>query len=135
MSTYRIVFYEINQKSQLIGSTSEHTVARLYFKSYYEGKEELHHCDIIQPDGSDNSFESEDPLEVHLSDRFKKRVMYDQFRDAAEQYYRSRVGSKGSSFNVSGTNIQMSNNKVLGDHYVVEVDSSGLDNEKLEGAW
>jgi hypothetical protein len=85
-------------------------VSRVFFEFEFEGK--VHkglHADIKQPVGS--SFETA-PLEVSRPSGYRGPFNYNAFRNAAEAYYRSLVGSQGHGIRIAGaTNVRMRNNR------------------------
>lgn len=118
MKKIKLNFYKCIQDSQEFGSTNEHMMSRLFFK--IDNTEYV--CDVRQPFGSENSFEN-DPIEVTIPETLKQIVSYEQFRQAAEDYYRKSVGRNGSGINIGNgcTNIRMSNNTFV-NSYSVEID-------------
>jgi hypothetical protein len=99
----RVTFYKCIQDSQDYGSNDEHMVSRVFFFLEIDEKRLDLHADIKQTVGS--SFETEN---------YKGPFNYDAFRDAAEKYYRSLVGSLGGGIRIQGgTNIRMRNNTFI----------------------
>jgi hypothetical protein len=104
----RVTFYKCIQDSQDYGSDDEHMVSRIFFFIEIDEKRFDLHADIKQTVGS--SFET-GPIEVRLPEYYRGPINYDAFRDAAEKYYRSLVGSLGRGISIQGgTNIRMRNN-------------------------
>src|SRR5690554_6819331 len=95
--------------SQILGASNEHVIAKLFFII----KDKPYECLIRQPHGSDHSFE-EDPIEVEAPDRLKGKIDYGAFREVAEQYYRSLIGSTGRIFHIDNrsSNISIKNGKI-----------------------
>ncbi len=110
MGTARIFFLGCLQDSQEYGSDDEHMVSRVFFTLNYEGVVyEGLYVDIKQAVGAD--FESA-PLEVGTPQGYKGPFNHETFRRAAEEYYRTLVGSTGSAIQISGgKNIRMMNNR------------------------
>lgn len=120
-----INFYKCIQDSQEFGSNNEHMVSRLFFEI---GKND-YHCEVRQPYGSSYSFE-EDPIEVSVPVELEKLVNYEQFREAAEAYFRSNVGKNGSGINMSNSiNVRMMNNTFIKD-FQITIDPAGM-----SGGW
>ncbi len=111
MSTARISFYKCIQDSQDYGSDDEHMISRVFFILDIGTKKFDLHADIKQAVGS--SYET-GPIEVGLPKGYKGSFNYEAFRDAAEKYYRSLVGSAAKGINIQGgTNIRMRNNTFI----------------------
>jgi hypothetical protein len=107
----RVTFYKCIQDSQDYGSNDEHMVSRVFFFLEIDEKRLDLHADIKQTVGS--SFET-GPIEVRQPENYKGPFNYDAFRDAAEKYYRSLVGSLGGGIRIQGgTNIRMRNNTFI----------------------
>lgn len=98
------------QNSQVLGSDNEHMVSKLFLSINGESYE----CIVRQPHGSNNSFE-EDPIEVETPDKLKGKINYGAFRQVAEHYYRSLIGSSGSGIRIGGgsRNIVMKDNSIM----------------------
>jgi hypothetical protein len=126
MKKMKLNFYQCILDSQKFGSTNEHMMSRLFFRIDYTE----YVCDIRQPYGSDHSFEN-DPIEVRVPEKLKEIVNYEQFRQAAEDYYRKSVGAEGSGIKIGEgcTNIRMSNITFV-KNYSVEIDQIGF-----SGGW
>lgn len=112
MAKAKVIFHKLIQDSQDYGSDDQHMVSRAFFKIETEGNvSEEAYVDIKQPVGSD--FETT-PLEVSRPAGYNGPFNYEAFRQAAEAYYRSLVGSKGSGIHISGGgNIRMQNNTFI----------------------
>lgn len=97
------------QNSQVLGSTNEHTISQLFFII----NQQPYDCVVRQPHGSDNSFE-DDPLEVEIPANLKGEINYGAFREVAEHYYRSLIGSSGGGIRIGpgSKNITMTNNRM-----------------------
>jgi len=106
--TAKITFCKCIQDSQDYGSNDEHMVSRVFFVLEIADKRFDLHADIKQAVGS--SYET-GPIEVGQPEEYRGPFNYDAFRDAAEKYYRSLVGSSGRGISIQGgTNIRMRNN-------------------------
>lgn len=100
------------QDSQEYGSDDEHMVSRAFFSIDVAGNvTEEAYVDIKQSIGTD--FKSA-PLEVSKPVGCSGPFNYEAFRQAAEAYYRSLVGSQGSGIHIEGgSNIRMQNNTFI----------------------
>ena len=109
MAKATITFHKCIQDSQEYGSDNEHMVSRVFFTLEMEDRDpEDLQVDIKQLVGSD--FET-GPIEVSWPKDYDGPMNYDAFRNAVEAYYRSLVGSQGSSIHIEGSkNIRMYNN-------------------------
>lgn len=111
MGTAKITFHKCIQDSQEYGSNDEHMGSRLFFTFELGNKKFDLHADIKQAVGS--SYET-GTIEVGLPEGYKGPFNYEAFRDAAEKYYRSLVGSSAKGINIQGsTNIRMRNNTFI----------------------
>lgn len=112
MAKAKVIFQKLIQDSQDYGSDDQHMVSRAFFTVEVEGNvSEEAYVDIKQPVGSD--FETT-PLEVSKPVGYGGPFNYAAFREAAENYYRSLVGSKGSGIHIAGGgNIRMQNNTFI----------------------
>lgn len=111
MANGKLTFEKLIQDSQDLGSDDDHMVSRAFCTVEVGGQSTETHLDIKQPVGG--SFES-DQLEVSLAGDYDGPVNYEAMREAAENYYRSLVGSSGSGINIQGgSNIRMRNNTFI----------------------
>jgi hypothetical protein len=110
MANARVIFRELVQDSQELGSDDEHMVSRVFFDFEFQGKVEHGlHADIKQSVGS--SFEAS-PLEVSKPADYKGPFNFEAFRDAVEKYYRGLIGAQGRGIQVTGaSNVRMRNNR------------------------
>lgn len=112
MQKAKVTFHKCIQDSQEYGSNDEYMVSRIFFD--IEIGEQTHpnlYVDIKQTVGG--SFETFS-LEVSTPYGYKGPLNYNAFRDAAENDYRSFVGSHGSGIHIGGgaSNIRMYNNTI-----------------------
>jgi hypothetical protein len=109
MAKARVVFKELLQNSQMLGSNDEHMISRVTFDLEIGGKSFKNlQATIKQPLGS--SFEKTG-LEVSKPEKYDGPFNYAAFRDAAEAYYRGLVGSTGLAIRVGGgRDVRMSDN-------------------------
>ena len=112
MAKTKVIFHKLIQDSQDYGSNDQHMVSRAFFTVDVEGNvSDEAYVDIKQSVGSD--FETT-PLEVSKPVGYNGPFNYQAFRQAAESYYRSLVGGKGSGIHIAGgSNIRMRNNTFL----------------------
>lgn len=112
MAKAKVIFHKLIQGSQDYGSDDQHMVSREFFTVEIEGKiSKEAYADIKQPVGSD--FETT-PLEISKPVCYNALFNYETFREAAEGYYRSLVGSQGSGIHIAGgSNIRMQNNTFI----------------------
>lgn len=112
MAKAKIIFHRLIQDSQDYGSNDEHMISRAFFSVDVEGDvTEDAYVDIKQPVDAD--FDST-PLEVSKPVGYSGPFNYEVFRQAAEGYYRSLVGSQGSGIRIAGDgNIRMRNNTFI----------------------
>lgn len=121
MATGTVTFTKLLQDSQDLGSDDEHMVSRAYCMVDAEGQQYETYMDIKQPVGG--NFEA-DELEVSLPAEYSGPVNYAAMRAAAEEYYRSLVGSSGSGIRVEGaSSVRMRDNTFIQTH-AVQVDFS-----------
>ena len=107
-----MIFHKLIQDNQDYGSDDQHMISREFFTIEIDGHvSKESYVDIKQPVGSD--FETT-PLEVSKPNGYNGPFNYEAFRQIAEDYYRSLIGSKGSGINISGDgNIRMLNNSYI----------------------
>lgn len=111
MGTAKITFYKCIQDSQDYGSDNEHMVSRVFFTLQIGDRKFDLHADIKQAVGSGYEM---GPIEVGQPEGYSGPFNYECFRDAAEKYYRSLVGSTGRGINIQGgANIRMRNNTFI----------------------
>jgi hypothetical protein len=109
VSQAKIVLHKLIQDSQDYGSTDDHMVSRVFFDLIID--------DITYPDlyadlkqAVGGSFESS-PIEVSKPMGYRGPFNYDAFRDIAEYYYRSLIGSNGHGIHIAGGHdIRMTDN-------------------------
>lgn len=109
METARVTFKTLIQDSQDFGSDNDHMISRVFFDLEVGGRryDDLH-VDLKQIVGS--SIES-DPIEVGRVIGYSGPMNYEMFRDEAEKYFRSLIGSSGAGIHIQGaSNIRMRNN-------------------------
>ena len=117
-----VTFTRCVQDSQEYGSDNEHMVSRVFFDLDVDGRPSAGlWVDLKQVVGSD--FET-GPIEVGKPHGYCGPFNYLAFRDAAERYYRSLVGSTGSGIHLQGgAKVRMQNNVfVMGMVVTFEVD-------------
>jgi hypothetical protein len=123
MATAKITFYKCIQDSQDYGSDDDCMVSRVFFTFEIGDKKYDLYADIKQTAGSHIE---EYPVEVMRPEGYQGPFPYQCFRDAAEKYYRSLVGSSGGGINIQGgSNIRMRDN-TFKQIVAVECDVSGL---------
>ncbi len=123
MKTAKITFYKCIQDSQDYGSDDEHMVSRVFFTFEIGDKKYDLYANIKQTVGA---YYEDGPIEVMSPEAYQGPFPYQCFRDAAEKYYRSLVGSSGRGINIQGgSNIRMRNN-TFEQIMAVECDVSGL---------
>ena len=112
MTKAKVIFQKLIQDSQDYGSDDQHMVSRAFFTVEVEGNVSKEaYVDIKQPVGSD--FETS-PLEVSKPAGYSGPFNYEAFREAAEGYYRSLVGAKGSGIHIAGGgNFRMQHNTII----------------------
>ncbi len=112
MAKAKVIFQKLIQDSQDYGSDDQHMVSRAFFSVDVEGNvTQEAYVDIQQT--VDTDFEST-PLEVSKPVGYSGPFNYQAFRQAAEAYYRSLVGGKGSGIRITGGgNIRMRNNTFI----------------------
>jgi hypothetical protein len=111
MGIAKIRFYKCIQDSQDYGSNDEHMVSRLFFTFEFSAKTFELHADIKQTVGS--NYETS-PIEVGTPEGYRGPFNYEAFRNGAEKYYRSLVGSTATGIRIQGgSNIRMRNNTFM----------------------
>jgi hypothetical protein len=125
MATAKITFHKCIQDSQDYGSNDEHMVSRVFFTFELFDKRFDLHADIKQTVGSE--YET-GPIEVGRPEGYKGPFNYEAFRNAAEEYYKSLVGSAATGIRIQGgTNIRMRNNTFIQEMTVeCEVDEGAI---------
>ncbi len=109
MSKAKITFHQCNQNSQEYGSDDEHMGSRVFFTlEIGEDKFEKLYADLKQTVGAD--YEN-GPIEVGPPQGYDGPFNHEAFRDYAERYYRSCVGSEGTGIRIEkgSENISMEN--------------------------
>ncbi len=108
MSRAKVTFHKCVQDMQELATGDETMVSRVFFTLEVGGKkyEDLY-ADLKQTVGAD--FES-GPIEVSKPHGYDGPFNYEAFRQGAENYYRSLVGSRGKVFRIEGGNARMYNN-------------------------
>jgi hypothetical protein len=120
----KVTFRKLIQDSQEYGSNDEYIISREFFDLEIGGKRHSDlYVDIKQTVGS--NFETA-PLEVGSPHDYRGPFNYDAFRDAAEKYYRSKVGSQGRGIRTGAdaTKFRMWNNLYTED-WTVEFEVAG----------
>jgi hypothetical protein len=123
MSKAKVIFYQCNQDSQEYGSDDEYMVSRIFF-TLEIGEERFEGlcADIKQTAGSDYDTA---PIEVSQPHGYEGAFNHHAFRDCAEKYYRSCVGSETTGIEIEeGVRIRMYNN-VFKKEMVCEFEISG----------
>jgi hypothetical protein len=131
MSKAKVIFCQCNQDSQEYGSDDEYMVSRIFFTlEIGEERFEGLYADIKQTVGSDYDTA---PIEVSQSHGYEGAFNHQAFRDCAEKYYRSCVGSEATEIEIGeGARIRMYNN-VIKKEMVCEFEiSGGSEDEKHE---
>ena len=110
--TAKVTFMRCIQDSQDYGSDDEHMVSRVFFDLKVGGKVYPGlHADLKQVVGS--SYETGD-IEVGRPEGYRGPFNHMAFRDAAERYFRSLVGSTASGIRIQGGGkIRMRNNTFM----------------------
>ncbi len=110
MSKAKIIFNKCIQDSQDYGSDDEHMVSRVFFnleigEETFEGLS----ANIKQAVGGDYDT---GPIEVSQPFGYEGAFNHHAFRDCAEKFYRSCVGSEGTGIRIGkgAQNILMRNN-------------------------
>jgi len=124
MSKAKIIFYKCIQDSQDYGSDDKHMVSRVFFnleigEETFEGL----YANIKQTVGSDYDTA---PLEVSAPHGYEGAFNHHAFRDCAEKFYRSCIGSEATGIRIGkgAHGIRMRNN-VIGKEMVCEFEISG----------
>ena len=125
MATVRVVFEKCIQDSQEYGSTDEMMVSRVFFTIEVKGKTAskatVHRFNRINANlkqAVGGAFE-QSPIEVEFpcdsaGNPYAGPLDYQRFRNAAEGYYRSLVGSMGTGIHIQGGwNIRMYGNLLV----------------------
>ena len=123
MKKCKVIFRKCIQDSQDYGSDDEHMVSRVFFDLEIDGEifKDLF-ADLKQTVGSDIETGI---IEVGPPKGYGGSFNYIAFRDAAEKYYRSLVGSQGRGVRIKGSsNIRMRNNTFIQEmRFEFELDS------------
>jgi hypothetical protein len=123
MSKAKIIFYKCVQDSQDYGSDDEHMVSRVFFnleigEETFEGLS----ANIKQVVGGDYDT---GPMEVSQPFGYEGAFNHHAFRDCAEKYYRSCVGSEATGIEIGeGARIRMYGN-IFKKKMVCEFEISG----------
>ena len=122
-----VTFTKCIQDSQDYGSDDEHMASRIFFDLAVNGQSHPGlHVDVKQLVGS--SYETGDIEVGRPVGGYRGPFNYLAFRDAAERYFRSLVGSGGSGIQITGgsnTSMRMRNNTfVVQKAETFEVDQS-----------
>ena len=113
MSKAKVIFCKCIQDSQDYGSDDEWMVSRVFFNlEIGEEKFEELYADVKQTVGSDYDTA---PLEVSQPFGYEGVFNHQAFRDCAEKYYRSCVGSEGTGIRIGkgARGIRMRNNTIV----------------------
>lgn len=123
MSKAKVIFCQCNQDSQEYGSDDEYIVSRIFFTlEIGEERFEGLYADIKQTVGSDYDTA---PIEVSQPHGYEGAFNHQAFRDCAEKYYRSCVGSEATGIEIGeGARIRIYNN-VFKKEMVCEFEISG----------
>jgi hypothetical protein len=116
MPTAKPTFHELIQGAQDVAMTDpnqEQMVSKVFFTldigdQHYSGMSAV----LRQPFGTNYA---EEPVEVEKpSGPYPGNLNYNQFRDHAEDYYRSAIGNQGFAIRIGpgASNIRMRNNSV-----------------------
>jgi hypothetical protein len=107
MAHIKVIFHGCTQDSQDLGS-DEHMVSRLFLSIVADDKRtDGLHADVKQTVGADYT---SGPLEVGGVVGYRGPFNHEQFRRAAEDYYRSLVGANGAIRVAGGGTIRMRDN-------------------------
>ena len=123
MSKAKIIFYKCIQDSQDYGSDDEHMVSRVFFnleigEETFEGL----YANIKQAVGGDYDT---GPIEVSQPFGYDGLFNHQAFRDCAEKYYRSCVGSEATGIEIGeGARIRIYGN-IFKKEMVCEFEISG----------
>lgn len=124
MSKAKITFHQCIQDSQEYGSDDEEMVSRVFFTlEIGEDKFEKLYADLKQTVGADYDT---GPIEVSQPHGYDGQFNHQAFRDFAEKYYRSLVGSQARGIRIGkgASNIRMYGN-VFNVEMVCEFEISG----------
>jgi len=123
MSKAKIIFYKCIQDSQDYGSDDEWMVSRVFFNlEIGEEKFEELYANIKQTVGSDYDT---GPIEVSQPFGYEGAFNHHAFRDCAEKFYRSCVGSEATGIEIGeGARIRMYGN-IFKKKMVCEFEISG----------
>ncbi len=123
MSKAKIIFYKCIQDSQDYGSDDEHMVSRVFFNhEISEATFEGLYANIKQTVGAE--YET-GPIEVGPPQGYDGPFNHQAFRDCAEKYYRSCVGSEATGIEIGeGARIRMYGN-IFKKEMVCEFEISG----------
>ncbi len=123
MSKAKIIFYKCIQDSQDYGSDDEHMVSRVFFnleigEETFDGLS----ANIKQAVGGDYDT---GPIEVSQPFGYDGLFNHQAFRDCAEKYYRSCVGSEATGIEIGeGARIRIYGN-IFKKEMVCEFEISG----------
>lgn len=124
MSKAKITFHQCIQDSQEYGSDDEEMVSRVFFTlEIGEDKFEELYADLKQTVGADYDT---GPIEVGPPQGYDGPFNHQAFRDFAEKYYRSLVGSQARGIRIGkgASNIRMYGN-IFNVEMVCEFEISG----------
>ena len=110
MSKAKVTFYKCEQDTQEYGSDDEWMVSRVFFNlEIGEQRFEELYSDVKQTVGSDYDTA---PIEVSQPHGYEGVFNHEAFRDCAEKYYRSLVGSQARGIRIGkgASNIRMYGN-------------------------
>jgi hypothetical protein len=113
MGKGKIYFFKCIQDSQEYGSDNEYMVSRVFFNVDINGKVKNNlYSDIKQTVGSKYSREF---IEVRLPDGITGPFNYEDFANAARDYYLQMCGPNAKGIKIEGncSNIRMRNNTFL----------------------
>jgi hypothetical protein len=112
MKKYKVIFHTCIHDSQDYGSDDEHMVSRVFFDLEIDGEifKDLF-ADLKQAVGRDIETGI---IEVGPPKGYSGSFNHIAFRDAAEKYYRTLVGSPGRVIHIEGgSNIHMRNTTLI----------------------
>jgi len=124
MSKAKVIFYKCIQDSQDYGSDDEWMVSRVFFNLEIgeERFEELY-ADVKQTVGSDYDTAL---LELSAPHGYEGAFNHQAFRDCAEKYYRSCIGSEATGIRIEkGARFIRMRNNIIGKEMVCEFEISG----------
>ena len=125
MATLKVIFHELLQDSQDLGSDDEHVVSRIFFSVEANGRR----FDNLQADIKQTVGSSYDTASLEVSSPkggYRGPFDYDKFRAAVEVYYRKFIGAGGVLDLTGSSNVRMRNNHMRHPSEI-EFEASGQD--------